>query len=35
MNQLTNEKAKNVKQGGDKLRSWEYENHVMWKGIWN
>ena len=27
---------KKAKQGSEKLRSWEYENHILvWKDLWN
>jgi hypothetical protein len=32
---LNNKRAKNVKQGGEKFRSWVYKNHRMRKDLWN
>ena len=32
---MNNEKAKNAKREGEKLRCWEYENHKVQKYLWN
>ena len=32
---MNNEKAKNVKQEGEKLRKSKYENHKVQKDLWN